>query len=136
MDSFPVGPLLAMCYSFLVFQLRKLYLLLESAFLSSLAKGCFINSCPTSVSCHFLLLFHLKEGSGHVIIIFFSNCHKDAECFLIRSGSVHGETSEILSEDTSFLQVSVIELYSPCLCNPSFSLQLLKHTRGVGNCGI
>lgn len=136
MDSFPVGPLLAMCYSFLVFQLRKLYLLLESAFLSSLAKGCFINSCPTSVSCHFLLLFHLKEDSGHVIIIFFSNCHKDAECFLIRSGSVHGETSEILSEDTSFLQVSVIELYSPCLCNPSFSLQLLKHTRGVGNCGI
>lgn len=121
-----------MCYFSLVFQSRKLYLLLESVFLSSLAKGCFINSRLTPVSCHFLLLSRLKEDSGHVIIIFFSNCHKDAECFLIRSGSIHGETSEMLSEDVSFLQISVIELYSPCLCKPSFSPQLLKHTRGFG----
>lgn len=132
MDSFPVGLQLAVCYFFLIFQLRKLYLLLELAFLSSLAKGRFINSHSTSVSCHFLLLSHLKEDSGHAIIIFFSNCHKDAECFLIRSGSVHGKTSEMLSEDASFFQISVIELYSPCLCNLSFSLQLLKHTRGLG----
>lgn len=92
---FLVGHQLSMCYFFLFFfflQVRKEYLLLELVFLSSLAKGCFINSLLTSVSCHFLLLFHLKEDSGHVIIIFFSNCHKDAECFLIRSGSVHGET--------------------------------------------
>lgn len=81
-----------MCYFCLIFQSRELYLpLLEAAFLSPLAKGCFINSRLTSVSCHFLLLFHLKEDSGHVIIIFFSNCHKDAEWFLIRSGSAHGE---------------------------------------------
>lgn len=130
--TLPVGPLLAMWYLLLVFQLRELYLLLQLAFLSSLAKGCSINSPLTSVSCHFLLLFHLKQDNGHVIIIFFSNCHKDAECSLIRSGSVHGETSEMLSKGASFLQISVIELYSPGLCYPNFSLQLLKHTRGLG----
>lgn len=90
------------------------------------------NSQLTSVSCHFLQRFHLKEDSGHVIIIFCSNCHKDAEWFLIRSGSIHGKTLAVLSEDVSFLHISVIELYSPCWCNPTFSPQLLKHTRGLG----
>lgn len=117
--SFSVGPFLAMCYCFLIFQEGELYLLLEATLFSSLAKGCFINSQLTSVSCHFLLSFHLKEDSGHVIIMFCSNCHKDAEWFLIRSGSIHGKTSAMLSEDVSFLHISVIELYSSGWCNPS-----------------
>lgn len=109
---------------------------MESAFLFSLAKGCFINSRPTSISCHFLLFFHLKEDSGHVIIIFLSNCHEDAECFLIRSGSVHGETSEMLSEDTSFLQILVIELYSFVLVQPKFLSATLEAHQGLENYSI